>query len=119
MLCVNKMDLVDYSQEVYDRIHDEFRAFATRLQRARPHASSRSPRCRATTWSPAREHMPWYDGSSLLHHLENVHVASDRNLIDVRFPVQYVIRPQSDGAGTTTAATPARWPAACSRPVTT
>ena len=43
------------------------------------------------------DNMPWYDGSSLLHHLENVHVASDRNLIDVRFPVQYVIRPQSDG----------------------
>ena len=40
--------------------------------------------------------MPWYDGPSLLHHLENVHVASDRNLVDVRFPVQYVIRPQSD-----------------------
>jgi bifunctional enzyme CysN/CysC len=39
--------------------------------------------------------MPWYDGPSLLHHLENVHVSSDRNLIDVRFPVQYVIRPQS------------------------
>jgi bifunctional enzyme CysN/CysC len=39
--------------------------------------------------------MPWYDGPSLLHHLENVHVASDRNLVDVRFPVQYVIRPQS------------------------
>jgi bifunctional enzyme CysN/CysC len=42
------------------------------------------------------ENMPWYDGPSLLHHLENLHVASDRNLIDVRFPVQYVIRPQSD-----------------------
>ena len=41
--------------------------------------------------------MPWYDGPSLLHHLEHVHVASDRNLVDVRFPVQYVIRPQSDG----------------------
>ena len=39
--------------------------------------------------------MPWYDGTSLLHHLEDVHIASDRNLIDVRFPVQYVIRPQS------------------------
>ena len=39
---------------------------------------------------------PWYEGSSLLHHLEEVHIASDRNLIDVRFPVQYVIRPMSD-----------------------
>ena len=59
------------------------------------------------------ENMPWYEGSSLLHHLENVHVASDRNLIDARFPVQYVIRPQSD-ACTTTAATRARSRAACS-----
>ena len=42
------------------------------------------------------ENTPWYEGSSLLHHLESVHVASDRNLIDVRFPVQYVIRPQSE-----------------------
>ena len=42
------------------------------------------------------DRMPWYEGPSLLHHLENVHVASDRNLIDARFPVQYVIRPQSD-----------------------
>ena len=59
--------------------------------------------------------MPWYEGSSLLHHLEDVHVASDRNLIDARFPVQYVIRPQSrDALCTTTAATPARSPAACS-----
>ena len=40
--------------------------------------------------------MPWYEGPSLLHHLEHVHVASDRNLVDTRFPVQYVIRPQSD-----------------------
>ena len=57
--------------------------------------------------------MPWYEGTSLLHHLEEVHIASDRNLIDGRFPVQYVIRPQSDGLPTTTAATPVRSPAAC------
>ena len=42
------------------------------------------------------EHMPWYEGSSLMHHLENVHVASDRDLVDTRFPVQYVVRPKSD-----------------------
>ena len=95
VLCVNKMDLVDYSQEVYDRIHDEFRAFATKL---------RVPDLTVIPVSALRgdnvvsrsANMPWYEGSSLLHHLENVHVASDRNLIDVRFPVQYVIRPQSE-----------------------
>jgi bifunctional enzyme CysN/CysC len=95
VLCVNKMDLVDFDQAVYDRIHDEFTAFATKLHvpdlsvipvsaLQGDNVVSRSP------------NMPWYEGSSLLHHLENVHVASDRNLIDVRFPVQYVIRPQSD-----------------------
>ena len=61
----------------------------------RTSSSSRSPRCTATTSSPARRTCPGTTGPSLLHHLENVHVASDRNLIDVRFPVQYVIRPQS------------------------
>jgi bifunctional enzyme CysN/CysC len=95
VLCVNKMDLVDYSQEVFDRIHLEFRAFATKL---------RVPDLTVIPVSALKgdnvvsrsDNMPWYAGSSLLHHLENVHVASDRNLIDVRFPVQYVIRPQSD-----------------------
>src|SRR5215203_3005763 len=95
VLCVNKMDLVDYSQEVYDRIHDEFRAFATKLRvpdlTVIPVSALHGDN--VVTRSTA---MPWYAGSSLLHHLENVHVASDRNLIDVRFPVQYVIRPQSE-----------------------
>jgi bifunctional enzyme CysN/CysC len=95
VLCVNKMDLVDYSQEVYDRIHDEFRAFAARLRvpdlTVIPVSALQGDNVVSRSAS-----MPWYEGSSLLHHLENVHVASDRNLIDVRFPVQYVIRPQSD-----------------------
>jgi bifunctional enzyme CysN/CysC len=95
VLCVNKMDLVDYSQEVFDRIHEEFRAFATKLRvpdlTVIPVSALRGDN--VVSRSP---NMPWYEGSSLLHHLENVHVASDRNLIDVRFPVQYVIRPRSD-----------------------
>jgi bifunctional enzyme CysN/CysC len=92
VVAVNKMDLVDYDQEVFDRIHDEFTAFAAKLA------------VTDLTFVPISAlngdnvversvNMPWYDGSSLLHHLENVHIASDRNLIDVRFPVQYVIRP--------------------------
>ena len=95
VLVVNKMDLVDYSQQVFDEIHAEFTAFAAKL---------RIPDLTVIPVSALNgdnvvsrsENMPWYEGTSLLHHLENVHIASDRNLIDVRFPVQYVIRPQSD-----------------------
>jgi bifunctional enzyme CysN/CysC len=94
VLCVNKMDLVDWSQEVFERIADEFTAFAAKLE---------APDLTVVPISALRgdnivsrsENMPWYEGPSLLHHLERVHIASDRNLVDVRFPVQYVIRPQS------------------------
>jgi bifunctional enzyme CysN/CysC len=92
VLAVNKMDLVDYDQEVFERIHDEFSSFAAKLEvpdltfipMSALHGDNVVDRS---------ANMPWYDGPSLLHHLENVHIASDRNLIDVRFPVQYVIRP--------------------------
>lgn len=94
VVCINKMDLVDFSQEVYDAIVDEFTSFASRLHvgdlefipisaLAGDNVVTRSART------------PWYDGPALLYHLEHLHVASDRNLSDVRFPVQYVIRPQS------------------------
>lgn len=95
VLCVNKMDLVDWSQDVFEQIRSEFTQFAARL---------RMPDLTVIPVSALQgdnvvtrsANTPWYEGPSLLHHLENVHVASDRNLIDVRFPVQYVIRPQSD-----------------------
>ncbi|GAB4070823.1 hypothetical protein GCM10028777_37240 [Angustibacter speluncae] len=95
VLCVNKMDLVDWSQDVFEQIRSEFTQFAARL---------RMPDLTIIPVSALQgdnvvtrsANTPWYEGPSLLHHLENVHVASDRNLIDVRFPVQYVIRPQSD-----------------------
>jgi bifunctional enzyme CysN/CysC len=94
VVCVNKMDLVDYSESVFDQIRTEFGEFATRL------------RVRDMTFIPVSalvgdnvvtrsEKTPWYEGSTLLSHLERLHVASDRNFVDVRFPVQYVIRPQS------------------------
>jgi bifunctional enzyme CysN/CysC len=95
VLCINKMDLVDYDEAVYNRIHEEFKAFATKL-RIPDLAVIPVSALKGDNVVHRSEHMPWYDGPSLLHHLENVHVASDRNLIDVRFPVQYVIRPQSD-----------------------
>jgi len=92
VLAVNKMDLVDYDQGTFDRISEEFTSFAAKLEIG------------DLTFVPISAllgdnvversvNMGWYDGPSLLHHLEHVHIASDRNLIDVRFPVQYVIRP--------------------------
>ncbi|HSU74267.1 MAG TPA: GTP-binding protein [Terrabacter sp.] len=95
VLVVNKMDLVDFSQEVYERIREEFTQFAAKL-RVPDLTVMPVSALNGDNVVTRSENMPWYEGPSLLHHLENVHVASDRNLIDVRFPVQYVIRPQSD-----------------------
>jgi len=95
VVAVNKMDLVDYSQERFEEIVDEFRQFAARLDVTDltfiPLSALKGDN--VVTRSPA---MGWFEGSSLLHHLETVHIASDRNLIDARFPVQYVLRPQTD-----------------------
>ena len=126
VVCVNKMDTLDYDEEVFDSIVAEFERFAARLE------------IQDVTFIPISalkgdnvversQAMPWYQGPPLLYHLEHVHIASDRNLIDVRFPVQWVIRPRpSAGARSrgprlaptttppqapTTAPTPARWPA--------
>ena len=95
VLCVNKMDLVDFSEEVYDKIHTEFTQFATKLNIPDLQVIPISA-LQGDNVVHRSEHMSWYEGSSLLHHLENVHVASDRDLVDVRFPVQYVVRPKSD-----------------------
>jgi bifunctional enzyme CysN/CysC len=95
VVCVNKMDLVDWDEGRFEEIRDEFSSFAARLEVA------------DLTFVPISAllgdnivhrsaNMPWYEGASLLHHLEEVHIASDRNMIDVRFPVQYVIRPRDD-----------------------
>jgi bifunctional enzyme CysN/CysC len=94
VVCVNKMDLVDYDETVFNSIKDEFRNFATKLDIGDLSFIPISA-LKGDNVVHRSENMPWYDGTSLLHHLEDVHIASDRNLIDVRFPVQYVIRPQS------------------------
>jgi bifunctional enzyme CysN/CysC len=94
VLCVNKMDLVDFSQEVYESIADEFTSFAAKLEAPDLTVVPISA-LHGDNLVTRSTRMPWYDGPSLLHHLERVHIASDRNLVDVRFPVQYVIRPQS------------------------
>jgi bifunctional enzyme CysN/CysC len=94
VLCVNKMDLVDWSQERFEEIKAEFRDFAMKLD---VHDLTFVPVSALLGDNIVNRstNMPWYEGSSLLHQLEEVHIASDRNLIDARFPVQYVIRPQS------------------------
>jgi sulfate adenylyltransferase large subunit len=95
VLAVNKMDLVDYSQEIYDKIHAEFTQFATKLNIPDLEVIPISA-LNGDNVVNRSENMPWYQGPSLMHHLEHVHVASDRDLVDVRFPVQYVVRPKSD-----------------------
>jgi bifunctional enzyme CysN/CysC/sulfate adenylyltransferase subunit 1 len=95
VLCVNKMDLVDYSQEIFDKIHAEFTQFATKLNIPDLTVIPISA-LQGDNVVDRSEKMEWYSGPTLLHHLEHVHVASDRDLIDARFPVQYVVRPKSD-----------------------
>jgi len=95
VLCVNKMDLVDYSQDVFESIKSEFQNFAAKLEVGDLSFVPISA-LNGDNVVTRSENMPWYEGSSLLHLLEDVHIASDRNLIDSRFPVQYVIRPMSD-----------------------
>jgi len=93
VLCVNKMDLVDWSVDRFDEIRAEFCEFATKLDIA-DLTSIPVSALNGDNVVDRSSSSPWYEGSSLLHHLEEVHIASDRNLIDMRFPVQYVLRPQ-------------------------
>ena len=94
VLCVNKMDLVDWDEDQYEQITNEFRDFATRLDindlRFLPISALHGD----NVVEPSLN-MAWYSGSPLLRIIEDIHVASDRNLIDPRFPVQYVIRPHT------------------------
>jgi len=98
VLAVNKMDVVGYAQDVFDRIADEYRAFAEQLDVKDLVCIPVSALLgdNIVTHSP---NMPWYEGATLLHHLENVNVGAAENHIDFRFPVQYVIRPHQDFRG--------------------
>ena len=95
IICVNKMDLVDYSEDVYEKIKEQFSSFASKLAvkdiRYVPISALKGDNIVEPTTN-----MPWYEGGTLRYILENIHVGSDYNHIDPRFPVQYVIRPQSD-----------------------
>ena len=98
LVTVNKMDLVGYDESVYQRIVAEYAEFATKLS------------VQDMTFIPISalygdnvvrksEKMPWYDGPTLLHHLENVNVGATRNLVDFRFAVQVIVRPHQDLRG--------------------
>lgn len=95
VLCINKMDLVDYNQEVYEKIVKDFKTFASKLEVKDIHFIPISALIGDNVVERS-EKMNWYEGSTLLYLLENIHTGSDNNHIDCRFPVQYVIRPQSD-----------------------
>ena len=95
VLCINKMDLVNYSQEVYEKIVKDYRIFASKLEVKDIHFLPISALLGDNVVDRS-EKMNWYEGPTLLYLLENVHIGSDNNHIDCRFPVQYVIRPQSD-----------------------
>ena len=98
LVAVNKMDLVDFDQKVFEKIKQDYQDFASRLQQPDLHfipisaldgdnLVDRSQRC------------PWYEGSTLMNFLETVYIGSDRNLQDFRFPVQFVVRPNLDFRG--------------------
>ncbi|MAE86056.1 MAG: sulfate adenylyltransferase subunit CysN [Flammeovirgaceae bacterium] len=95
IVCVNKMDLVDYDQKAYEKIVDEYEKFAAKLDvkdvRFIPISALKGDNVVNRS-----ESMPWYEGSTLLYTLETIHIGSDYNHIDCRFPVQTVIRPKSD-----------------------
>jgi bifunctional enzyme CysN/CysC len=95
VVCVNKMDLVGYDEAVFYRIMDEMTDWAARLQIPDitfiPISALQGDNVVDRSWA-----MPWYGGAPLLYHLEHVVIASDRNLSDVRFPVQWVVRPMTD-----------------------
>jgi len=95
VLCINKMDLVNYDKDVYEKIVADYKKFASKLEVKDIHFIPISA-LMGDNVVDRSEKMDWYEGSTLLYLLENVHIASDNNHIDCRFPVQYVIRPQSD-----------------------
>jgi sulfate adenylyltransferase subunit 1 len=92
VVCVNKMDLVGWSREHYERIEAEFAEFASKLDVADLTCIPVSALLGDNVVHRS-DNMPWYEGVPLLYHLDHVHIASDRNLIDTRFPVQWIVRP--------------------------
>ncbi|MBL7878172.1 MAG: GTP-binding protein, partial [Cyclobacteriaceae bacterium] len=94
IVCVNKMDLADYKEEVFQKIVEDYKAFSSKLE---VHDIQFVPisALNGDNVVNRSEKMDWYQGATLLHMLETVHIESDHNHIDSRFPVQYVVRPQT------------------------
>ena len=98
VVAINKMDLVDYSRDVFERIKDDYTGFVAKLE-LRDITFIPMSALKGDNVASKSDAIPWYSGPPLLDHLESVHIASDRNLTDLRFPVQYVIRPNLDFRG--------------------
>jgi len=98
VVCVNKMDLVDYAEAVFEEIRQEFEDFAARLNIADLRFVPISA-LKGDNVVLRSERTGWYSGPSVLELLETIHIGSDRNLIDMRFPVQRVVRPTLDFRG--------------------
>ena len=94
IICINKMDLVDWNQDVYNKVVEDFEDFAAKLDVKDIHFIPISALLGDNVVNRS-ENMPWYQGGTLMFNLENVHIGSDENHIDCRFPVQTVIRPHS------------------------
>jgi bifunctional enzyme CysN/CysC len=98
VVAVNKMDLVDWSEQRYEEIMRDYNAFVARLNFSDIHFIPMSA-LRGDNVVEHSDHLSWYDGPTFLHHLETVNISTDRNLIDMRLPVQYVLRPHRDFRG--------------------
>ena len=98
VLAINKMDLVDYNQKIFDQICEDYKAFVTQLDIPDVHFIPLSALKGENVVEPSAK-IPWYHGKSMLELLETVHISSDRNFDDMRYPVQYVLRPDRDFRG--------------------
>lgn len=96
IVAVNKMDLVDYSEERFEEISKEFEEFASRLDNIVDMVTIPISALHGDNVVEKSDKTPWYEGPTMLYHLENVYIGSDNNHVNARFPVQWVIRPHSD-----------------------
>ena len=94
IVCINKMDLVDYDKDTYDKIVSDFKAFSSKLEIKDIQFIPISA-LEGDNVVNRSKNMDWYEGSTLMYHLENVHISSDYNHVDCRFPIQSVIRPHT------------------------
>lgn len=96
VVCVNKMDLVDWSEDAFEKIKSDFEDFASRLENLVEVTFIPISALKGDNVVEKSENMPWYQGATLLYHLETVYIGAGENHVDARFPVQWVIRPHSD-----------------------